>query len=245
MQLTQFVDETEGFSVRAVHRDEQQWFIAPDVCDALGIKNSRQAVSKLDEDERNTVTLNDGIRGNPNVTAVNESGLYALILRSNKPKARAFRKWVTSEVLPSIRKTGGYSVGGDPVEITKMEIDRLTQQITNVGVPEPQAEKAAKAAFRAKLAVMRAAIMGIGPARLTHHNGTNGAFASQYGQDCILEALTEPMMPSRLCERVMAETGMSRSTFWRLMAPLRAQGRIRDRANSSCVERVWEEGGAQ
>lgn len=245
MQLTQFVSEAEGFSIRFVQKDGQDWFIARDVCEALGIKNSRQAVSKLDADERNTVTFNDGIQGNPNTTAVNESGLYALILRSNKPKARAFRKWVTSEVLPAIRKTGGYSVGGDPVEIVRMEVERLTRAIGKVGVPEHQAEKAARAAFRAKLAMMRAALTGNPSTQLALANRNNGVFTAQYAADAILKVLTEPMMVSRLCERSMAETGMSRATFFRSLAQLRGEGKLRDSADSAKVERVWEEGGAQ
>ena len=84
------------------------WWVAKDVCEALGIDNSRQALSRLADDEKNTVILNDGNRGNPNTAIVNESGLYALIFNSRKPEAKAFQKWVTSEVLPSIRKTGAY-----------------------------------------------------------------------------------------------------------------------------------------
>jgi prophage antirepressor-like protein len=258
MQLTQFVSETEGFSVRAVHRDEQEWFIAKDVCDVLGIKNSRKATAKLDEDERSDVTFSDaslsGIAQERQFTAVNESGLYALILRSNKPQARAFRKWVTSEVLPSIRKTGGYSVGGDPVEITRMEIERLTRQIAHVGVPEHQAEKAAKAAFRAKLAVMRAAIMGIGPAPRLLRDGSvldpsryvnNGTFAQQYSPELLLNMLTEPMPSGQLKERAFSETGMTKSTYQRLIASLRQQGKVRYVPGSNWLERVFEEGGAQ
>lgn len=86
------------------------WFVAKDVCGVLGISNVPHAVSGLDDDERNTVVINDGIPGNPNKTIVNESGLYSLILKSRKPEAKAFKKWVTSEVLPAIRRTGGYAL---------------------------------------------------------------------------------------------------------------------------------------
>lgn len=87
------------------------WWVAADVCAILGIANPRDAVSVLDDDEKNTVGISDGIpsRGNPNVNVINESGLFALILRSNKPEAKPFRKWITAEVLPAIRKTGGYA----------------------------------------------------------------------------------------------------------------------------------------
>lgn len=84
------------------------WFIAKDVCDILGLENSRKATAELDPDEKNTVTISDGIPGNPNKTIVNEPGLYRLIMRSRKPEAKEFQRWVTHEVLPTIRKTGGY-----------------------------------------------------------------------------------------------------------------------------------------
>ena len=94
--------------VRTFEIDGEPWFVLKDVCVVLEIENPRNVAARLDEDEKNTVHLADGIRGNPNVTVINESGLYNVILRSDKPEAKPFRKWVTSEVLPTIRKTGGY-----------------------------------------------------------------------------------------------------------------------------------------
>ena len=99
----------QGQRVRIVTADGQPFFVAKDVCDILELTNSRKACEALEDDEKNTVTLSDGIRGNPNVTGITESGLYALIFKSRKPVAREFRKWVTSEVLPEIRQTGSYS----------------------------------------------------------------------------------------------------------------------------------------
>ena len=84
------------------------WFVAKDVCDILGLENSRKATAELDPDEKNTVTISDGIPGNPNKTIISEPGLYKLIMRSRKPEAKAFQRWVTHEVLPQIRRTGGY-----------------------------------------------------------------------------------------------------------------------------------------
>ena len=93
------VDETTG---------EPVW-VAKDICDALGYAKVDRALSKLDEDEK--LMLKIGASGqNRDMSCVNESGLYTLILRSNKPEAKKFKKWVTAEVLPSIRKTGSYSV---------------------------------------------------------------------------------------------------------------------------------------
>lgn len=94
--------------VRIALINGEPWFVAVDVCKALDIVNARDAVKRLDDDEKNTVVLTDGIPGNPNKTIVNEYGLYALVLSSRKPEAKAFKRWVTHEVLPIIRKTGGY-----------------------------------------------------------------------------------------------------------------------------------------
>ncbi|MBK4208911.1 hypothetical protein CHCC20441_3792 [Bacillus licheniformis] len=97
----------KGNNVRTLTKDCEIWFVAKDVCDVLEIKNSRDAVSRLDDDEKNTVVLTDGI-GNPNKTIVNEPGLYTLILGSRKPEAKMFKRWITHEVLPSIRMNGMY-----------------------------------------------------------------------------------------------------------------------------------------
>lgn len=104
--------EFEGHAVRSTIIDNQPWFVAIDVCSVLGIANSRDALLKLDSDEKG-VALTDTLGGNQELSVVSESGLYVLILRSKKATApgtpqHRFRKWVTAEVLPAIRKTGGY-----------------------------------------------------------------------------------------------------------------------------------------
>ena len=99
-------------TVRSLERDGQIWFVAADVCKALEINNPSQALTRLDSDEKTALTNNEGRAGQgaQNYNIINESGLYSLILRSRKTEAKQFKKWVTSEVLPSIRKTGGYSL---------------------------------------------------------------------------------------------------------------------------------------
>ena len=95
--------------IRTVVIDNEPWFIGKDVATALGYTNPRDALAKhVNEEDKNTVAIHDGIQGNPNMTAINESGVYALVFGSKLPTAKAFKRWVTSEVLPSIRKTGGY-----------------------------------------------------------------------------------------------------------------------------------------
>lgn len=99
-----------GNQVRTVSIDGEPWFLVKDVCDILELTNQGNAVARLDEDEKQTIRLTDTLSRNPNMTIVNEPGLYSLINRSRKPEAKVFQRWVNHEVLPSIRKTGSYSV---------------------------------------------------------------------------------------------------------------------------------------
>ncbi|MEN2980965.1 Bro-N domain-containing protein [Tistrella bauzanensis] len=104
--------EFEGCAVRVVLRDGEPWFVLVDVCRVLSIGNPSQAAARLDGDERYTLINNEGIadaRARA-LTIISESGLYALILTSRKPAARRFRKWVTADVLPALRRTGRYEV---------------------------------------------------------------------------------------------------------------------------------------
>ena len=96
--------------VRTVVQDGEPWFVLKDVCEVLGMSNNRMVADRLDEDEKGVSQI-DTLGGAQGMTIINESGLYNVILRSDKPQAKPFRKWVTAEVLPSIRKTGGYIQG--------------------------------------------------------------------------------------------------------------------------------------
>ncbi|MDA2655824.1 phage antirepressor [Bacillus cereus] len=104
MNKLQVFNNEELGQVRTVVKGEDVWFVAKDVCEVLEIKNTTQAMQKLDPEER--TMFNIGRQGETNI--INESGLYSLIMTSRKPQAKAFKKWVTSEVLPSIRKHGAY-----------------------------------------------------------------------------------------------------------------------------------------
>ena len=109
--LTTFKNETFG-EVRTVMRDGEPWFVAADVCRALDIGNTSMALERLDNDEKMTLSLTDshsGQRGGAqSYTIINEAGLYTLVLGSRKPEAKAFKRWITHEVIPSIRKHGAY-----------------------------------------------------------------------------------------------------------------------------------------
>ena len=93
--------------VRTILMDGEPWFVASDVCSALDIRNNRDAIARLEDDEKG-VGLTDTPGGKQKVTVVNEPGLYSLIMSSRKPEARAFKHWITHEVIPSIRKHGVY-----------------------------------------------------------------------------------------------------------------------------------------
>ena len=104
MDLQIFNNASFG-EIRTIQQGEEILFVAADVCRALDLSNPSKAVSRLDEDERANLKL--GRQGNTNV--VNEYGLYNLVLASRKPEAKAFKRWITHDVIPSIRKTGSYS----------------------------------------------------------------------------------------------------------------------------------------
>lgn len=147
-----FKNEQFG-EVRTILINSEPWFVAVDVCAALEITNSRDAVKRLDEDERNTVVITDGIRGNPNKVIINEAGLYSLILTSRKPEAKAFKRWITHEVIPMIRKTGAYMttpvlerIQSDPAYIFEIatallrEHNRVTELETTLSIAQPKAD---------------------------------------------------------------------------------------------------------
>jgi prophage antirepressor-like protein len=111
-------------TIRIAENGGQYWFCAKDVCNALELDNVSMALQKLDDDEKGIKNF-DTPGGPQEMLVVNESGLYALILRSNKPQARAFRKWVTNEVLPSLRRTGKYEIK------TPRQIERENERAYN------------------------------------------------------------------------------------------------------------------
>jgi prophage antirepressor-like protein len=99
----------DNHTVRTLMIDNEPWFVAKDVCDILEISKYRDALSRLDDDERGSVLV-DTPGGKQEMGAVNESGLYSIIMKSRKPEAKVFKKWITHEVIPSIRKSGKYDV---------------------------------------------------------------------------------------------------------------------------------------
>lgn len=107
-ELKQF--NFENNKVRTLLINDDPWFVGKDVAEILGYSNPRDALSKhVDSEDKNSVAIHDGNKGNPNLTIINESGVYALVFSSKLQSAKKFKHWVTSEVLPTLRKTGSYA----------------------------------------------------------------------------------------------------------------------------------------
>ena len=125
MNEIKIFENTQFGQIRVIERDGAPWFVGKEVAEILGYSNTRDAlVTHVDNEDKDTVAIHDGIPGNPNQVIINESGLYSLVLRSNLPAAKQFKRWVTSEVLPAIRKSGGYikaDAGMTPEEINAVK----------------------------------------------------------------------------------------------------------------------------
>lgn len=126
----------ENNDVRTVEMNGEPWFVLKDVCVALGVNNSRMVADRLDDDEKGVSQI-DTLGGKQSMIVINEPGLYNIILRSDKPEAKPFRKWVTSEVLPSIRKNGGYIAGQE--QMTPEELMAKALLVANKTLAERDA----------------------------------------------------------------------------------------------------------
>lgn len=124
--------EHEQFGkIRVIEKEGNPWFIAKDICLALGLRNVTQAIQKLDEDEVTSSKVIDSLGREQTANAISESGMYSLVLVSRKPEAKAFKRWVTHEVLPSIRKHGGY-LTPEKVKETLTDPDTIIRLATNL-----------------------------------------------------------------------------------------------------------------
>ena len=113
--------------VRIIEKDGEPWFVAKDVCHVLGIAKVDSAIRSLDEDEKDAHSMST-LGGNQDLSVISEAGLYSLIFRSRKAEAKAFKRWVTHEVLPSIRKTGAYLAPNLPLEKLQKIIEAIGEQ---------------------------------------------------------------------------------------------------------------------
>ena len=118
-----------GMNLRTVVIDGEPWFVAKDVCASLGFRDASNATRGLSSDKKTTGKVST-LGGSQSQTLISESGFYMLIFRSNKPEARQFTHWVTSVVLPAIRKDGGYVMGEEKVATGEMSMDDTIAKVT-------------------------------------------------------------------------------------------------------------------
>lgn len=130
----------KSFQVRTVEINSEPWFVLKDVCAVLGISNHKMTAQRLDVDEVSQTYLTDSLGRKQETTIINESGLYHVILRSDKQEAKPFRKWVTSEVLPSIRKTGSYALPKDYPTALRALADAEEQKLRLLAENQQQAQ---------------------------------------------------------------------------------------------------------
>ena len=134
MSNIQIFNNEQFGEVRTIRKDDQIWFVAKDVCDSLNIKNTTDTIKRLDDDERTRFNL--GRAGKTNF--VNEFGLYNLVLGSRKEEAKQFKRWITHEVIPSIRKTGSYSIKSEEDKLRKdnavLLVEMLEKDMDELGI---------------------------------------------------------------------------------------------------------------
>lgn len=137
--------------VRTVEMGGEPWFVLKDVCTVLGLTTPARVAERLDGDEVSQTHLTDSMGRKQETTVINESGLYNVILRSDKPEAKPFRKWVTSEVLPSIRKNGGYIAGQE--QLTPDELMAKALLVANKTLADREARISELTAQNSQLTV--------------------------------------------------------------------------------------------
>jgi prophage antirepressor-like protein len=195
--------EFEGQSVRVIRdEDGNPWWVAKDVCDVLDLENTSMALEKLDDDEKLTSKLLTSGQMRE-VWLVNEPGLYTLIIRSNKPEARKFKRWITHEVLPSIRRTGSYDVNGRNDLSRRAMLARLNRKGLRAGQRVRLLELAGRmvSTYRAELNAMfdMYELFCDGVADIDSGRTVDGSVVDFIKQSCVLGA-GEMTTKSRLYE---------------------------------------------
>ena len=175
MNQLQIFQNPEFGTVRTVEIDGEAWLVGKDVAQALGYNNTRDALARhVDSEDRNTVVNPDGKQGNPNMTIINESGLYSLVLSSKLPTARKFRHWVTSEVLPSIRRHGLYAadelLNNPDLMIQAMEALKA-ERAKNLQLSEKVRQDAPKVLFAESVEASNYSILIFDLAKILRQNG--------------------------------------------------------------------------
>lgn len=126
MEMVQVFKNQEFGEIRTIIIEGEPWFIGKDIAERLGYTNTRDAIAThVDVEDKNTVAISDGKRGNPNQVIINESGLYSLIFGSKLESAKRFKHWVTSEVLPELRKTGSYQKPSSAKQMMRIQLGMI------------------------------------------------------------------------------------------------------------------------
>ena len=137
-QIQIFENEEFG-QVRVIQQEGVPWWVLKEVCAVLGLKSPHKVAERLDEDERNLIPLIDSLGRMQPTTIINESGLYAVILRSDKATAREFRKWITTHVLPAIRQHGAY-ISSDTLSRMREDSAYTQKLLTRLSTLQPKAQ---------------------------------------------------------------------------------------------------------
>lgn len=167
--------------VRTVTINGEPWLVGKDVAEALGYSNTRDALDRhVATEDKNTVANPDGKRGNPNMTIINESGLYSLVLSSKLPTARRYKHWVTSEVLPSIRKHGLYATAetaerllSDPDFVIRLFTEIKAEKEMRQQLEAEAAANAPKVLFADSVEASKTSILVFDLAKLIRQNGVD------------------------------------------------------------------------
>lgn len=181
MHELKIFESPEFGTVRTVTINGEPWLVGKDVAEALGYSNTRDALDRhVDTEDKNTVANPDGKRGNPNMTIINESGLYALVMSSKLPTARRYRHWVTSEVLPSIRKHGLYATAetaerllSDPDFVIRLFTEIKAEKEMRQQLEAEAAANAPKVLFADSVEASKTSILVFDLAKLIRQNGVD------------------------------------------------------------------------
>ena len=176
MNELQIFKNNEFGEIRTVTQNNEPWFVATLFLRALDISNTSQALTRLDDDEKNTIILNEGI-GNPNKSIVSEYGLYNLILASRKKEAKKFKRWITHDVIPTIRKHGAYMTS-EVIEKTLTDPDYLIQLATNL-----KEEKAKRALAEAQVEKDKPKVLFADSCEVAENSILIGEFAKRLKQN--------------------------------------------------------------
>lgn len=254
-ELVAYLFEGRAIRVSTVESGEP-WFVLSDVCQVLDISNPRDAASRLDPDERDGVGITDAIGRTQQTTVINESGLYSLIMTSRKAEAKQFKRWVTGEVLPAIRRTGGYIAAAPEETAEELALRAMTvlqatvaRQKAQLAAAQPKADALDRLeGHEGSMCVTAAAkVLKIGPKELHDYLRRNGWTYRRPGgqavlgyQDRITAGLLEHKVtalkrsdgPDKIVEQVLV-TAKGLSRLAQLMESRRSRPKVQDSAQYS------------